>query len=765
MRFKRLLSAALAAALTASLVTVPASAAAFRDLSALPQVSDAAEFLRLVEVVNGVPGGNFNPEGTLSRAEFCKMAVCALDRADDEPAQRGRTIYLDVGPDFWATGYINLASIITLGDGQEGSGTPLVAGVGDGTFQPNRPITYGEAVAILCRVLGYGVDDVSTGGAWYDGYLSTGASVGLTDSLALGGGDVITRAQAAILFYNLYFAKPKGSEKTYLVTLGGSEVEGSVILDVDYTADDGTPGAVKTTKDVYKTDRDFSSSLVGQEGKVLLDKDEKLLAFLPKEGTTQRVYNVTSTQATYLMASGGEKLTVEPETKVYQEGKETTWEASYQKINSAAPVPVTFHYNASGKLAYLFVSTDNEDGPTAMVARSNPSGTNPFASLAGQGSYTMFKNGVPATATDIRQYDAATFDPATRVIQVSDLKLSGIYEDASPSPAAPITVKLMGHSFPVLPSARKDLNAFRVGDKITLLLTADNQVAGVVSADVVKGDAVGIAAIDGTSAKVKLLQGGLEVTGSTFSSAAKYFNNQLVSVTSNSAGWLSFSNVTSSRVSGSLDVSARKLGEREVAENVVVYDRVESGNAVEVPYKDLALTSVPRDKITFVSYDYAGRVKCLVLDDVTGDAYQYGYFSYVSADQDADEQAKVCVRQGGADGGEVRTSQGDYDGSVRLDAPGGAAYAADGSIAATVYLQTLTGVKRAAFDPDEMTVTVAGVAYPISKDVQCYNATTKTWFTPGKEGMEAIRAYSDTLTLYYDRSPAEGGRIRLITVP
>ena len=86
----------------------------------------------------------------------------------------------------------------------------------------------------------------------------------------------------------------------------------------------------------------------------------------------------------------------------------------------------------------------------------------------------------------------------------------------------------------------------------------------------------------------------------------------------------------------------------------------------------------------------------------------------------------------------------------------------------TVTLNALTHVSRSAFDSEEMTVTVAGVSYPISSQVQCYNKTTKTWFKPGedgKEGLEAARAYSDDLTLYYDRAPEEGGKIRMIVVP
>ncbi len=625
MRMKRLFAAVLTVAMLAG--TLPGAFAAtssFSDLGGMPEVAEAAEFLKLMGVVDGVPGGGYNPAGTLSRAEFCAMAVRALDRADEEPAQRGRTIYLDVGPTFWARGYINLASTIRLG-GEDGS--PLVAGVGDGTFQPDRAITYGEAVTILCRVLGYSETDVAMGGAWYDGYLALGASGGLTEGLTLSGGDVISRGQAAILFHNLYFAKPKGSDKSYLVSQGGSEVENALILDVNATADDGS-AAVKTTGDTYKTDRAFDGSIVGKEGKLLLDSDGKLVAFMAEEGGSSRVVNVSRAEATYLVTANGDRINVEPSTKVYRSGGTTTWESAWVDVRKTGTT-VTLHYASNGKLGYIFLGSAAAAGGESMVLRTVPNGTsNPFSAMA-SGNYTMLKNGISATAADLRQWDVATYDAAARLIQVSDLKLTGVYEKAEPSLAAPIRVTVMGHTFDVLASAREDLAAFKIGDRITLLLTVDNQVAGAVSASTVSGNAVGMATVDGTTATVKLLQGGLTVSGDV-SSAAQRLNDQLVTVTSSSAGRLSLTAVSGSTVRGSLDVAGRTLGERAVAENVTVYDRVGDGAMVAARYSEMPAT-VSSGKIDFVGLDSLGRVRYLVLDDVTGDAYEYGIFSYSPA--------------------------------------------------------------------------------------------------------------------------------------
>ena len=147
---------------------------------------------------------------------------------------------------------------------------------------------------------------------------------------------------------------------------------------------------------------------------------------------------------------------------------------------------------------------------------------------------------------------------------------------------------VMGHTFDVLASAREDLAAFKIGDRITLLLTVDNQVAGAVSASTVSGNAVGMATVDGTTATVKLLQGGLTVSGDV-SSAAQRLNDQLVTVTSSSAGRLSLTAVSGSTVRGSLDVAGRTLGDREVAENVTVYDQVSGGAMVAVLGLDTAV--------------------------------------------------------------------------------------------------------------------------------------------------------------------------------
>jgi len=765
---RRFLAGLLAAAVIAGTpMTLSARAAGspFPDISDARQ-AEAAEFLRLMGVVNGAPDGTFSPNGTLTRAEFCKMAVEAMGNGEKAAAQKNRTIFKDVASTHWANGYINLATQSV------GEGSAIIRGDATGSFRPDDPITASEAVTILMRVLGHSDATVGFGSKWYDGYLSTAAAVGLTEDLALAPESPISRGNAAILFYNLYFTPQKGSEQTYFAARGGREVEAGVVLSVNATAADGSAGAFKTTVDTYKTDRAFDSSLEGQEGTALLNAEGKLVAFRASQGGSRRSVNILSTDAFHATVSGGERVDIASDTPVYRSGSPATWTQVYLDI--APSTSATLYYGSNGKLSYIFLpSVSGADG--VMVARSDPAGKNPFASMAGGKSFTMYKNGSLASAADLRQYDVAVYDAAAGVMQVSDLKLTGVYENVSPSPSSPASVTVMGETFSVLPSARDDLASFKLGEQVTLLLTLDGKsVAGAVSPSVVQSNAVGVAAITGGKATVELLQGGLTVSGEVTASDAERFNNQLVTVTSTATGKVSLALVSGGSVPGSLNTAKRTLGDKEVSDSVVVYDRVPNGRMEKVDFNDLPAT-VAAGKISFVSYDYAGRVRYLVLSNVTGDAYTYGIMRsrtetrVLDALDDTSGETTYQVRTawmiyGDEQGKSVETEHVETIQYVKDNVAGGMALTADGKIADTVLLEELTGVRRSAFNAEAMTVTVSGVVYPVSDKVQCYNETAKSWFTPGKAGMEAARAYSDDLTIYYDKAPSEGGKIRLIIV-
>ena len=804
MRFRRFLSGLLSAALVVGLLVLPPASAAgtsgFTDI-ADARTADAAEMLRLLGVVDGTGGTSFKPGGTLTRAEFCKMTVEIMGRGGEEPAQRSRTIFTDVGPTYWARGYVNLASSITIGGGtgeDASAGTRLIMGVGDGTFQPNRAITYGEAVTILMRVLGYSDGDVATGTNWYDGYVGLGQSSGLADGLTISGGDNITRGQAAILFYNLLFTESKGGDQIYLTTLGGSLENNAIILSTNATADDGTTGSVLTTSGTYKTDRaTFDETLNGTRGQLVLDKEKKLLAVLPEEGSTLRSVTVMGTpEANAIPVLGDETISVTLQTPVYKSDSQSadTYENVWTSLRSGTPLKLCF--NGSGQLDYIYMSAGGAvvSDDNVLVAKNKPSGTsNPFASLSDGKTPQIFKNGIPADLTDLRQYDVGTYDAGSNTLFVSDLKLTGLYENAYPNSNAPSTVTVMGAEFSVLPSAIPDLAQFKVGDRMTLLLTTTGQVAGAVSTDVAKSNAVGVAKVtaggegsDGT-AEITLLDGLITLKGST--TGSEKLNGYLVTVSSGRRGYLTLSRVNGKGASGILNLTTGRVGTKALSEGARFFEQVGNGELVEIERSDITVDTVPANKITYVGYDWAGRVDKLVLDDVTGDRYDYGMIYYRPAGpQDVEnavpdpdtgkvpqtyQNGEIRVTNGATGEGGISYVVGSVEGakSGRYGGIAGSLDTLNGKhrLAGYVPLTSADGIRRSQIDTSTMVLTTNEMVLPISSQVQIYSEATGGWYTvskdaSAKDNLERALAFSNDMTVYYDRTPGEGGKVRIIVL-
>ena len=295
MKLKRLTAILLSLVLAASLAAPVHAASSFRDIEDSAVALDA-EVLRLMGVVGGVGENNFNPEANLTRAEFCTMVIRLIGREAEADNHKNRTIFRDVTARHWGRGYINLAASITVGSGS----TRLIAGVGDGRFLPDDAITYAQAVTILMRVLGY--SDSDAGAIWPDGYLKLAASVGLTEGLTLGAGDLLPRARAAELFANL-LTTPTAAGAVYYTTLG-SAVENVLVLDVDTMEE---TGAIRTSKGMYYVAADVPapSALEGFCGTLVLNGKKEIITFIPDGSRARTITLGSDAQASYLKDTTG----------------------------------------------------------------------------------------------------------------------------------------------------------------------------------------------------------------------------------------------------------------------------------------------------------------------------------------------------------------------------------------------------------------------------------------------------------------------------
>ena len=129
------------------------------------ELSEAVEVLSGLGIVSGYSDGSYHPDDALTRAQFCKLAILTEGHGDQARGSAYRTRFSDVPGGGWAAPYINLAC-------EEG----LVSGYGDGRFGPDDPVTVGQAVTVVLRLLGYTAEEI--GPFWPEDYLNKAGARG-----------------------------------------------------------------------------------------------------------------------------------------------------------------------------------------------------------------------------------------------------------------------------------------------------------------------------------------------------------------------------------------------------------------------------------------------------------------------------------------------------------------------------------------------------------------------------------------------------------
>lgn len=774
---KWLTAAVLTAALALSLTVLPASAApgSFTDISDADTALNA-DILRLMGVVKGTGGGAFNPNGMLTRAQFCAMVIPFLQKGDETPRYATRTIFSDVKSSHWASGYINQAATTSVTDGE--NAIPLISGVGDGRFLPDDNITMAEAATILLRALGYTGADA--GAVWPQGYLDLAASVGLTDGLDLSAGAAVSRAQAARLFVNALSCKTKGGEAYYetigRVANGGDK---TIILAVNVETDDGGAlGAIRTTgmaKDSESYlpahgDGDVTA-LQGKRGYLVLNNKQEVVAFVPDRSTATTIILNGNAQAGYVKSDRGQQYTVSSGTTVYTSasGAGKTYLEAYSSLTSGTQITM---YSEKGKIVAIYstggVSTINSD---AVVVLDNATAATFHHLTGGVTSFNIVKNRQPIQLNQIKPYDVVTYDPLSNTLVVSDLRLTAVYDSPAPNLKTPTKIKVAGAEMDVLESAWNTTGNLTLGDNVVLLLTADGKIAGIVPASAsLQSTAIGTVSSDSVS--IFLPNGGtLDLSGKVSNASRVTSDEPVVIYASRSA--FSFNRLSTVRASGAFNVSGLKLGGLTVSPGVRIYEQAKGGAMRPIDRGSLTMESIPADKITY-HVNSTGAVDYIILNNVTGEAYSYGMMVavYESNKGDPDSDAFIWHLRRGGQGSlsfsrntSYRGASGDMVGVVLGTDRNG-----DNTILEIINLQAARQVKASDFfeSQGEVYVTAGGYTYRVSDQVECYYRRTgdrtaqENWLTGGS-GMDrfhSIITYSETFTIYVD---PVGRQVRVIT--
>lgn len=175
----------------------------FQDLGSVPWAETAINFLAQAGIINGRSSTVFDPNASVTRAEFAKM-VCATFGI--QPNTTAAQTFTDVSPSDWFYGYVQAASA-----------AGIVNGVSDTAFDPNATIKRQEMAAMLYRAIdatgrlatlpagtAKTFSDYDQIDDYAKGYVTTLSSAGIingTSETTFEPYATATRAQAAAILY------------------------------------------------------------------------------------------------------------------------------------------------------------------------------------------------------------------------------------------------------------------------------------------------------------------------------------------------------------------------------------------------------------------------------------------------------------------------------------------------------------------------------------------------------------------------------------
>ena len=192
---KRALSLVLAVVMVIGLMVVGASAVSYNDLTDKDEIvnKDAVSMLVALDIIQGKPDGSYAPTENVDRAQMAKMLSVIMNKGVDNSAlyQSVDSGLTDIGTN-WAKGHINYCYT-----------TGIIAGRGNGTFDPSATVTALEAAKMLLVAVGYDPEiEGFTGADWALNVSVRADSVGIFRNFTKDLTAPLNRDDAALLIYN-----------------------------------------------------------------------------------------------------------------------------------------------------------------------------------------------------------------------------------------------------------------------------------------------------------------------------------------------------------------------------------------------------------------------------------------------------------------------------------------------------------------------------------------------------------------------------------
>lgn len=393
------------------------------------------------------------------------------------------------------------------------------------------------------------------------------------------------------------------------------------------------------------------------------------------------------------------------------------------------------------------------------------------------------RNNVNSTIGAIKQYDVVYYSEVAKTVMVYSKSVSGTYSSASPSTDTPAQITVAGGTYKLADAdvalSVSSIGKYKPGDLVTLLLGRDDEVAFVLPMSVYAQNLYGV--VLGVSSELYT-----DANGKTYSA-------KTVSMLTTDGDTVALEGITNTFSSGDIIkvtysdtvkaermkqrsvtgvVSENSIGDREVAPDIKVLETgLDGKEPTSLFFSRLTGAKLKEENVRYYAVNSEGKITDLILGDLTGDSYSYGILitaesssDFVSDDEDLTDGSQSGEKLNCVYEFQIGTRAQTLNSLVEYtNTTGPAAFKYSGdTLSEIVPLRKLALVdKYTSFGivsdsklylfSDNMTVYTPNTNKNSALD---YSVMTVAELT------ENIDSYN--IKAYYDKTPENGGRIRLI---
>ncbi len=249
----------------------------------------------------------------------------------------------------------------------------------------------------------------------------------------------------------------------------------------------------------------------------------------------------------------------------------------------------------------------------------------------------VYRNDKASSSAELNKYDVYYYSESLQTVWIYTRRAAGRITAVSPSASAPTAVTVAGTSYTlgstVVASKVSSLNGGGVGEVVTLLLGMNSEVADVVTGE--EADSVFYGVVQSSSRNL------VEDNGADVLQRVAVMCTDGIVRTVNvdkslnfPKGWLveisvtpegeAVESISNKPLAGRVSDDAATLGDYIFADDVQILDTTSEGVAGTVRPSRLSGTDLNLLNVRYYTLNEQGQIDRLILNDVTGDLWNYG---------------------------------------------------------------------------------------------------------------------------------------------